>query len=199
MLSSRAIRASSIRFAQAREFHQQTPVAEGFLGKLFGGKKSKDPEPVQETTSAAVGDTIQDSKLLEHELISRLSSDPVNLKFPKRQYSAERLSYRVRQILQGCEVTLDKADWKATSLAEKDTKLKVLSAVMKHAKLPISSRALNNIQTVDDLLKELATKPASKDAGHQVAQFYSENSEDLPANMKFEPFAKETRNIHKRQ
>ncbi|KAJ2787221.1 hypothetical protein GGI15_000882 [Coemansia interrupta] len=201
MLSSRAIRASSIRFAQVRGFHQQTPTAEGFLGKLFGGgKKNKDPEPAQdETISAAVGDTIHDSKLLERELASRLSSGPFELKFPKRQYSAERLSYRVKQVLRGCEVSLDKADWKATSLAEKDTKLKVLSAVMKHVKLPIPSRALNNIHTVDDLLKELSFKPVAKDAGHQVAQFYTENSENLPANMKFEPFAKETRNIHKHQ
>ncbi|KAJ1831978.1 hypothetical protein LPJ73_008044 [Coemansia sp. RSA 2703] len=200
MLSSRTICATSIRFAQLRGFHQQAPVAEGFLGKLFGSKKSKETEPAkEESASAAVGDTIQDSKHLEKELMSHIYKGPLELKFPKRQFTEERLSYRVKKVIRGCEVSLDKADWKATSLADKDTKLKVLSAVMKYIKLPISNRALNNIQTVDDLLKELASKPVTKDAGHPVAQFYAEKSEELPANMKFETFSKKTRNIHSRK
>ncbi|KAJ2819914.1 hypothetical protein GGI24_004643 [Coemansia furcata] len=70
---------------------------------------------------------------------------------------------------------------------------------MKYVKLPVSSRMLNNIRTVGDIIVELNHKPASKDDGHPVAQYFKENAEALPANMKFEPFAKGTRKLHARQ
>ncbi|KAJ2224221.1 hypothetical protein IWW45_008142 [Coemansia sp. RSA 485] len=207
MLSSRFIRASSARCVQVRHFNQQSPRAESLLGKLFGSKKGKESTaPPSESGSSvaanspAVGDVIQEGGDVQKMHSSRhVPNTPVHSKFPKREFSAARLEVRVKDVMKTCEVALNNDDWKSTPLAEKEVKFKVLSAVMKYIKLPVSNRALNNIRTVGDLLQELSQKPVSQDAGHQVAKFFNENSMALPANMKFEPYAKETRNLHNKQ
>ncbi|KAJ1900428.1 hypothetical protein LPJ66_001482 [Kickxella alabastrina] len=201
MLSSRFIRTSGSRLAQARPFHQQSTVSEGFLGKLFGSKKADTPQTT-EGQSPAVGDIIQDSNAQQRKLGGKKNNASYELiqpKFPKREYSAARLECRIKQVLKSCEVPLDTADWKSTQLVEKDVKFKVLSGVMKYVKLQVTNRALNNVRTVGDLLEELSLKPVSKDAGHPVAQFYAEKSEELPPNMKFEPFTKTSRKLHVHQ
>ncbi|KAJ1645311.1 hypothetical protein J3B02_001345 [Coemansia erecta] len=208
MPSLPVIRASSVHYVQIRNFYQQAPRAEGLFGKLFGSKKPKEPtasssdsgSPALAADSPAVGDVVQDKDISQRHRASRYEpSAPVHSKFPKREFSAARLESRVRGVLNTCQVALDKNDWKSTSLVEKEIKFKVLAAVMKYIKLPVSSRALNNIRTVEDLLVELSQKPVSQDAGHQVAKFFEEHKMDLPANMKFEPYAKETRSMHNKQ
>ncbi|KAJ2900855.1 hypothetical protein IWW38_000230 [Coemansia aciculifera] len=189
--------------ACSRLIHQQSVVGaggSGLLGKLFGRGDSKKTEEKIDTGIAS-GDTIvsEQTKADYERLANDLQRGPVQLKFPKRQYSAARLEYRIKKVLEATNVAVDTADWKLTRLDDKSDKLKVLSSVMKYVKLPVSSRMLNNIRTVGDLVLELDHKPASKDDGHPVAQHFKENAQALPANMKFEPFAKGTRKLHARQ
>ncbi|KAJ2583035.1 hypothetical protein GGF44_002176 [Coemansia sp. RSA 1694] len=202
---------SAIRLARAsqggsvvcgRLIHQQSVVGAsgGLLGKLFGGGKKEAEDKADLGTPMAIGDTISEKTKGEYEqLASNLESGPVQLKFPKRQYSAARLEHRIKSVLEASKVAVDSADWKLTRLDDKADKLKVLSSVMKYVKLPVSSRMLNNIRTAGDLIEELNHKPVSKDDGHPVAQHFKENAQALPANMKFEPFAKGTRKLHARQ
>ncbi|KAJ2020628.1 hypothetical protein GGI01_003315 [Coemansia sp. RSA 376] len=201
---------SSIRFVRAscgssvvrsRFIHQQSVVGAGggLLGKLFGGSK-KPEDKVDPQAPMVSGDTIGEETKVQYEQLAKdLEKGPLQLKFPKRQYPPARLEYRIKKLLDASEVPVDSADWKLTRLDDKADKLKVLSSVMKYVKLPVSSRMLNNIRTVGDLIKELDHKPASKDDGHPVAQYFKENVQELPANMKFEPFAKGTRKLHAHQ
>ncbi|KAJ1953125.1 hypothetical protein GGI12_006082 [Dipsacomyces acuminosporus] len=192
--------------AATRAFHRVAPqaAAAGILGKLFGGRKT------EETKTPAVGDSISESnssgssstsadQARQTDHFASSSNKPIQPMFPKREFSPARLELRIKDILEQNQVSLASPDWKSTGLSEKSVKLRVLSDVMKYVKLPVTSRALNNIQTVGDLLVELEQKPVSKDAGHQVAQFYTTNESAIPENMKFEPFAKSTRRLHVHQ
>ncbi|KAJ2003276.1 hypothetical protein GGI04_003028 [Coemansia thaxteri] len=191
----------NINAAHSRYLHQRSVVgASGFLGKLFGGGKKKDVSEPLDSTPLASGDIISDDSRASYERLAEdMDTETLQPKFPKRQYSPARLAIRVKEVLQTCEVSEDGANWELTSLEDKDVKLKVLSGVMKYAKLPVSSRMLNNIRTVGDLLAELNQGALSKDAGHPVSQFYTKHSQELPANMKFEPFVKGTRKLHAHQ
>lgn len=181
----------------------------GFFGNWFGGKKDKEDTLASDDTQVAVGDKVEGSeptqeemaaKRLENRLANMSNHEPIYPKFPKRQpFSPKRLETRVKQVLRQCEITLDTSDWKATKLEDREIKFKVLSAVIEYIKLPIPSRSLNNISNVGDLLVELVQKPVQADAGHPVAQYFKEHADELPPNMKFEPYATRTRKIHSRQ
>ncbi|KAJ1731354.1 hypothetical protein LPJ72_003981 [Coemansia sp. Benny D160-2] len=111
----------------------------------------------------------------------------------------KKVENRLKTILTRCDVEQDPVDWKATPLTERNVKFRVLTLAMRHIRLPISNRALNNIQTVGDLLEEFDQKPVTTDAGHPVAAFYKENADQLPANMKFEPFQGRNSRTHVHQ
>ncbi|KAJ2708497.1 hypothetical protein H4R19_004715 [Coemansia spiralis] len=188
--------------AQARGVHYSAAVGQGLFKKLFGGGKAddssdKNKEAAAAPVEAAPATGTVPEKYQAHVLgTSMREQTPLKLKFPKRVISPERLEQRVRRVLRESDVALASPDWKATSIAERDTKFKVLSAVIQKIRVPVSSRALQNVQTAGDLLAELSTKPPTKDAGHPVAQHYTEKADELPANMRFEPFAKGTRRLH---
>ncbi|KAJ1823823.1 hypothetical protein GGH91_000446 [Coemansia sp. RSA 2671] len=202
---------SSIRLARTsccnnivrgRYIHQQSVVGAGggLLGKLFGGGSKKAEEKVDPEAPMVSGDTISEETAGKYEKIAKaMGRKQLQLKFPKRQFTSARLELRIQQLLEASGITVDGADWRLTRLDDRADKIKFLSSVMKYVKLPVSSRMLNNIRTVGDLIEELDYKPASKDDGHPVAQHFNENAETLPANMKFEPFAKGTRKLHARQ
>ncbi|KAJ2721995.1 hypothetical protein GGI07_003585 [Coemansia sp. Benny D115] len=201
MQSSRLIRSTSsgVRYMQTRQFHQQTVVSKSIFSKFFGKKEEAGTEEASESNKPTDKELFAE-KYRQKQLEKHLSHPgPVQLKFPKRSFTPERLEYRVRKILRTCEVPVNVSDWKTTSLEDKAVKLKVLSAVMQYIKLEVTNRALNNIRTVGDLVEELKVKPVNVDAGHVVAQFFKESEENIPANMKFEPYDKKTRNIHARQ
>ncbi|KAJ2489042.1 hypothetical protein IWW37_004329 [Coemansia sp. RSA 2050] len=203
MLSSIRLARTSCRnsIVCGRLIHQQSVVGAGggLLGKLFGGSK-KPEEKVDPEAPMVSGDTISEETAGQYEkLATNLGRRQLQLKFPKRQFTSARLEFRIKQLLEASEVAVDSADWKLTRLDSKADKIKFLSSVMKYIKLPVSSRMLNNIRTVGDLIEELDYKPASKDDNHPVAQHFKENAQALPANMKFEPFAKGTRKLHAHQ
>ncbi|KAI9502965.1 hypothetical protein GGI25_006056 [Coemansia spiralis] len=186
--------------AQARHIHHQTAIsAPGLFGRFFGGKDKKVAEladqQAEETTNEGTADGFDnyDNPLEEKR-------EPLRPKFhPNLKYTIDQLEDKVKKVLKKSKVDLDDTNWKATGLVQKEIKLKVLSGIMKDIKLPVTNRALNNIQTVDDLINELIQKPVAKDLGHPVAKFYAEKAEELPVNMKFEPFKKGTRKLHAHQ
>ncbi|KAJ2785457.1 hypothetical protein H4R18_000540 [Coemansia javaensis] len=197
-----------------RGLHQTAGAGQSFLGNLFGRKKT--PAPAAEATEAQAEAQAQAAEPAEpadggaaadhqaralggRKATTTTARGPIHLKFPKRQFTPERLEARLKRVLREADVALAEPDWTATSIAERETKFRVLSGVIRHMKMPVSSRVLQNVQTAGDLLAELSLKPPSKDAGHPVAQFYAEKAESLPANMRFEPFAKGTRKLHAHQ
>ncbi|KAJ1727814.1 hypothetical protein LPJ61_004381 [Coemansia biformis] len=194
--------------AQTRGLHQSAAAAQGFFGKLFGGAKGAGAKEADEKKDAAAGDAQAgpDSQVpgaspegYQAHALGSAGREKIQLKFPKRQYSPKRLEERLLRVLREAEVAVAEPDWKATSIADRETKFRVLSGVIQHMRLPVSNRVLHNVQTAGDLLAGLSTAPPSKDAGHPVAQFYAARADELPANMRFEPFAKETRRLHARQ
>ncbi|KAJ2194267.1 hypothetical protein GGH18_002279 [Coemansia sp. RSA 530] len=202
--------------SNARAFHQSNVAAEGIFGRLFGRKKKEspaEPQPIDTEVAKAADTEVKAPLTTETPLIEQdvsgeslspymdrtfVEREPIVPKFPQRNYSPKRLEGRLRRVLSEAHVKVNAKDWKSTSLAEKETKLKVLSGVIMHMKLRVPSRMLNNVHTVGDLLQELSEKPQSKDAGHPVAAFYAEKASELPSNMKFEPFVKGSRSIHAR-
>ncbi|KAJ2851739.1 hypothetical protein IWW36_000884 [Coemansia brasiliensis] len=195
-----------------RQLHQQSyAAAPGFLNKLFGSKTKKtegDSAASAESKGSESPAELKDTEAPTEpaEVANAINDDfeyderkPLTLKFPKRQYSARRLEQRLRMVLKESEVTMATPDWKDTKIADKETKLKVLSKVIKNMKVPVPNRVLNNVNTAGDLFSELSAKPLEKDAGHPVAEFYAKKASELPENMKFEPFAKGTRKLHAHQ
>ncbi|KAJ1742654.1 hypothetical protein LPJ68_001716 [Coemansia sp. RSA 1086] len=210
LASVRSIRLAAVQSrSQFRQLHQQSyAAAPGFLNKLFGGKAKKtegdSPASVDSKASEAPAE-LKDLKApaevanMIQEEFEYEERKPLTLKFPKREYSPRRLGQRLRMVLKEAEVTMATPDWKETKIADKETKLKVLSKVIKNMKVPVPNRVLNNVNTAGDLFNELSAKPLEKDAGHPVAEFYTKKASELPENMKFEPFAKGTRKLHAHQ
>ncbi|KAJ2161252.1 hypothetical protein GGF46_001594 [Coemansia sp. RSA 552] len=200
--SVRRVGASRSGVLARRSFHQPgAAAAPGLFGKLFGGKKDepKPAAPEEGTKAEGAADQAKDTAEPTYEDYEELERKPVEFMFTSKEYKPEQLEQRVKEVLAATDVALATPDWKATSIGERDVKFKVLSAVIKDAKVPVTSRMLNNVQTVGDLLGELIQKPVSPDAGHPVAKFYKEKKGELPSNMKFEPFRKGTRKLHARQ
>ncbi|KAJ2769714.1 hypothetical protein IWQ57_002986 [Coemansia nantahalensis] len=187
--------------AQARGLHHSAGAAQGLLGKLFGRAKPKD-DGDKDTPAApadAAPETGTEPEKYQAHVLGTTTQTVFKPKFPIRTISPERLEQRLRRVLRESDVALASPDWKATSIAERETKFKVLSGVIQKMRLPVSNRVLHNVQTAGDLLAELSVKPPAKDAGHPVAQFYATKTDELPANMRFEPFAKGTRRLHAHQ
>ncbi|KAJ1836641.1 hypothetical protein IWW55_002623 [Coemansia sp. RSA 2706] len=193
---------------QSRAFHpQSSAAAKGIFGKLFGRDKKESPAesaaPADEAAARPDDAHSDEAAARAAESMQQHFDDyderpPLVPKFPQRNYTPARLEQRLQRVLRESQVPLA-GDWKQTSIAEKSVKLKVLSGVIMHMKLPVSNRVLNNVRTVGDLLAELSEKPPSKDAGHPVAAYYAERADELPPNLKFEPFARGTRKLHARQ
>ncbi|KAJ2558598.1 hypothetical protein EV175_000713 [Coemansia sp. RSA 1933] len=120
----------------------------------------------------------------------------VILKFQKRPLSLNVMESRLKRALVECRVTADAADWKATRITQLDVKRRVIKEAIRQLRIPIHSRALNNIKTVGDLLEEFIQKPVQRDAGHPVAIFFKKNADELPENMKFESYGRHKRKLH---
>ncbi|ORX48739.1 hypothetical protein DM01DRAFT_1338391 [Hesseltinella vesiculosa] len=80
------------------------------------------------------------------------------------------------------------SNFQQASLQNVDTKFKVVKETIQQIGKEVPNMTLNNIDTVQDLIDYFQTKPTVDDVS--VQQFFTQQADSLPANLRFELPAK---------
>ncbi|KAJ1921245.1 hypothetical protein H4219_000844 [Mycoemilia scoparia] len=174
-----------------RHLHTSRAEQAGLFGSLFGKKpQEQQQQELIEKVAESESELLEEVKNLSEEGYDR--SNIYRFKEPTYVHDPEFVESKLKEIIN----PLSDGDWKSVTFDSPSQKLEVLSKAIEVLEKHIPDRALEHINSGQDLYSYYTTKPDAADSKHPVAKYFEENESQLPPNLTFVPFHKHQRKLH---